>query len=254
MQPRISIITAVYNNERSIRQALESVLGQTYPNIELIVVDGGSKDNTLKIIEEYRPKIHRIISEKDHGIYDALNKGVAAATGDIVGFLHSDDQFASTHAIESIASEFEKGSVDGVYSDLQYVSRAQNTPLIIRHWQSCDFTPSLLKKGWMPPHPTLYLKRTIYDQVGNFDLKYPIAADYDFILRVFKNSDYRFRYLPQVTVQMQVGGASNRNLKKIMQKSSQDYEILKRHGFTAFATLFNKNFGKLKQLIVRKNS
>ena len=253
--PKISIITAVFNGEKNIAQTIESVLGQTYPNIEYIVIDGGSKDQTVEIVNRYRDRIQHFVSERDQGIYDALNKGVALATGEIVGILHSDDLYSSAEVIASVVKRFIETHADGVYSDLVYVKDHTDEEVrIIRYWESCEFNSALLADGWMPPHPTLYLKKSIYEKTGKFNLSFPIAADYDFILRVFKTPGLKFAYLPNVTVHMQVGGASNRNLKKILQKSSQDFEILKQNGFQPTMTLIKKNVSKLKQFISRKNS
>jgi glycosyltransferase involved in cell wall biosynthesis len=253
--PKISIVTAVYNGEQHIAHTLESVLGQSYTNVEYIVIDGGSSDKTLEIINRYREKIAHVVCERDQGIYDALNKGVRLATGDVIGILHADDRFNDQHVLKRIADIFMKEEVDGLYSDLIYIKkttgRADRT---IRYWKSKSFTEKLLRQGWMPPHPTLYLKKSVYNEVGYFNLSYPIAADYDFILRVFKNKNLRFHYLPEVTVHMQVGGVSNRNLKKILEKSSQDYQILHSNGFSPATTLIKKNLSKIKQFISKKLS
>lgn len=250
--PKISIITSVYNGEAHLERAIQSVLAQTYSNVEYVIVDGGSKDGTMGIIERYRGRIHKIVSERDKGIYDALNKGVGLATGDIIGFLHADDTLAHSKVLESIGQKFANENIHGLYSDLNYIRfLPDQTPQIIRYWKSCEYHPRLLAEGWMPPHPTLYLKKSVYDQVGGFDLNYPIAADYDFILRTFKTPGFQFAYLPEVTVRMLVGGVSNRNLKKIYEKSSQDYAILKKQGFSPLFTLLRKNLSKVKQFIER---
>ena len=252
--PKISIITAVYNGEKHIAQTIESVLGQSYTNIEYIVIDGGSTDKTVEIVNRYRNRIQHFVSERDKGIYDALNKGIGFATGDVIGLLHADDTFSGPLTLASIAKIFEGEKADGVYSDLVYIKKDEGKSRVIRYWESCKFELSLLSQGWMPPHPTLYLKRSIYEQVGKFNLNYPIAADYDFILRVFQTKGLKFFYLSEVTVQMQVGGVSNRNLKKILEKSSQDFEILKQNGIAPVSTLIKKNLSKIKQFIVRKAS
>ena len=254
MLPKISVITAVYNNERHIESALKSVLSQTYANVEYIVIDGGSRDRTMDIVRRYQDRIHSITSEPDGGIYDALNKGISKATGDVIGFLHSDDIFASDRTLENVANAFQKQAVDGVYADLNYILETGDHIRIIRHWKSNTFQKAQLKSGWMPPHPTLYLKKSVYDACGTFNLDYRISADYDFILRAFGNPEYRFHYLPEVAVQMRVGGASNRNLKKIFQKSSEDYRILTSHGYQAASTLLFKNLSKIGQFFSRSKS
>lgn len=250
--PKISIITAVFNGEQHISKTIESVLGQTYSNLEYIVIDGGSTDKTAEIIKSYGSKIHCFLSERDQGIYDALNKGIALAKGDIIGLLHADDLFAKNSTLSLIAKQFVETQADGVYSDLIYFKKINEIERqTIRYWKSEPFSRNLLMQGWMPPHPTLYLKKAVFQNVGSYDLGYPIAADYDFILRLFQSADFKFSYLPEVTVLMQVGGVSNRNLRKILEKSSQDFEILKKHGFPATSTLIKKNFSKLKQFLSR---
>jgi glycosyltransferase involved in cell wall biosynthesis len=251
MKPKVSIITACFNSQETIASTIESVLSQTYPEIEYLLIDGGSRDGTLVRIEPYRARISRIISEKDRGIYDALNKGVSLSQGDLVGFMHSDDRFANPHAIERLVETLGAHQADGVYSDLEYIRQEGADEKVLRHWKSCDFHPGLLSRGWMPPHPTLYLKRSVYERVGLFDLQYSIAADYDFILRAFKENHLRFAYLPEVTVQMRVGGASNGSLSRILRKSSEDYSILSRHGLNPVSSLILKNFSKIPQFFAR---
>lgn len=241
---KISIITAVWNNKSTIRDAIESVLSQTYQNIEYIVVDGGSTDGTVDIIKSYGDKITKFVSEKDRGIYDALNKGITMATGDVVGFLHSDDVFADENSVAKIAEAFSENT-DGVYSDLVYTPKNDITK-ILRHWKSRSFTPELLSRGWMPAHPTLYLRREVYERFGSFDLNFRIAADYDFILRVFK-SGINTVYIPEVLYKMRLGGASNRSLKNIISKSMEDYRAIKANRVGELGTLFIKNFSKIGQ-------
>jgi len=245
---KVSIITATYNSEKTIEACMASVLHQSYTDIEYIIVDGGSNAETLKILNttaKQHPNI-RLSSEPDKGIYDALNKGIAKATGDIVGFVHSDDFLANNEVISSIVAAFNMNDVDGVYGDLHYVA-LENTDKIIRNWISKPFVYSLLKKGWMPAHPTLYVKKSIYDKYGVFDLKYNIAADYDFILRIFGQENLSFFYLPKTIVKMRIGGASNKNLKNILQKSKEDYRAIKTNNIGNWITVVLKNVSKLKQ-------
>ncbi|MUU77881.1 glycosyltransferase family 2 protein [Winogradskyella endarachnes] len=247
---KVSIITATYNSQSTIKTCMDSVLSQSYKDIEYIVVDGGSKDETLNYIVEQASKHQNIIysSEPDKGIYDALNKGIAKATGDIIGFVHSDDFLASSTIIQTIVDAFKTENVDGVYGNLHYVA-LENTDKIIRNWISKPFNSSMLKKGWMPAHPTLYLKKSLYDKNGIFDLSYKIAADYDFILRIFKQGHLKFYFLPKTIVKMRVGGASNRSLKNIIQKSKEDYRAIKTNKTGNWVTIMVKNVSKLKQFI-----
>lgn len=245
----VTIITASFNSALSIKTCLDSVVHQNYNDIEYLIIDGKSSDATLKIIKVYQQKFPfiKLISEKDSGIYDALNKGVQLASGDIIGFVHSDDFLEFNDIIYHIVSMTKSENLDGVYGDLQYVDKS-NTKKIIRSWKSCDFKPRLLKQGWMPPHPTLFLKKEVYQKHGIFDLSYRISADYDFLLRIFKDPELKFGYLPKVITKMRVGGVSNQSLKNIIKKSKEDYRAIRINNIGNFLTLVRKNFTKIKQL------
>lgn len=245
---KVSIITAVYNSSKTIETCMDSVLNQTYKDIEYIIVDGGSNTETLNLLNSAANKHQNIklSSEPDKGIYDALNKGISKATGDIVGFVHSDDFLASDTIITEIVAAFKSQNVDGIYGNLHYVA-LENTTKIIRNWVSKPFNHRLLKEGWMPAHPTLYLKKDLYKTYGKFDLSYQIAADYDFILRIFKQKSLKFLYLPKTIVKMRVGGASNKSLKNILQKSKEDYRAMTTNKTGNWLTIFRKNLSKLKQ-------
>ena len=248
----ISIITVCYNSEKYIKTAIKSVLLQTYNDIEYIIIDGGSKDTTISIIKDFEPKFSgrlKWLCEADNGIYDALNKGIEKATGDVIGFVHSDDLLASSEIISKIARIFEEEKVDGVYGDLQYVNK-EDTSKVIRYWKSEAFKPKLLEKGWMPAHPTLFLRKEVYEKHGNFNLNYKIAADYDLMLRIFSDPDLNFKYLPMVFTKMRVGGASNRSLKNIKLKSQEDLRALRSNGIkNPLKVLAYKNFSKLGQFV-----
>jgi glycosyltransferase involved in cell wall biosynthesis len=247
---KVSIITATYNSAATIATCMASVVTQTYKNIEYIIVDGGSEDGTIAAITalaELHPNIS-FNSEPDQGIYDALNKGIARATGSIVGFVHSDDFLADTDVVKCIVDSFKAENADGVYGDLHYVA-FDNTTKIVRNWVSKPFKKKMLKKGWMPAHPTLFLKKQIYDTYGQFNMSYKIAADYDFILRVFQQKDLVFSYLPKTLIKMRVGGASNGSLKNIAQKTKEDYKALKKNHIGGFGTVLLKNITKIKQFI-----
>jgi glycosyltransferase involved in cell wall biosynthesis len=247
---KISLVTATYNCASTIRDCLRSVAEQGHSNIEHIVVDGASTDGTVEILRQEAGRIHRLISERDKGIYDALNKGVARASGEVVGFLHADDVFADAKVLEEIAAAFEDPGVHAVYGDLTYVQKA-NTEQIIRYWKSSAFRPSMLASGWMPPHPTLYLRRELYERFGRFDLSYRIAADYDFMLRVLTRLEGQAVYLPRVLVKMRVGGESNRSLRNIIRKSVEDLRALRSNGVGGLGSLALKNGSKLVQFIRR---
>lgn len=246
---KVSVITATYNSAKSIESCLFSVLNQNYNDIEYVIIDGESSDQTLSILNKFAAEFNqiKIFSEKDSGIYDALNKGISLTSGDIIGFVHSDDFLESNNIIHEIVSMFKSDNLDGVYGDLQYVDKG-NTQNVKRNWTSCKFNKSLLKKGWMPPHPTLFLKKEVYEKHGFFDLSYSISADYDFILRIFNDSELKFKYLPKVITKMRFGGVSNRSLKNIIKKSKEDYRAIISNNIGNFLTLIRKNFSKIKQL------
>lgn len=247
---KISVITAVYNGVETIADAIESVLAQSYPHVELIVIDGASTDGTLAILEQYRDRIAVLVSELDDGIYDALNKGIKHATGDVVGFLHADDLYEGRDVLSDLAKVFADPSIDAVYGDLVYVSK--NRPdNIIRYWRSGKYSPERLKAGWMPPHPTFYVRRSVYEEMGGFDTSFHIAADYDCMLRFLGMGKINCHYIPEVLVRMRVGGESNRSIKNIFRKSLEDYQALKRNKIGGIGALLWKNFSKLPQFFLR---
>ena len=245
---KISVITAVYNRSDTIAEAVKSVHRQTYSNVEHVVIDGASSDGTLAILENLAHEFNDfiLVSEPDKGIYDALNKGLARATGDIVGMMHSDDYFADEMVLESVAAAFADPAIDAVYGDLDYVAK-DNTSRILRHWRSGEYRSSLLSRGWMPPHPTLYLRRSVIERWGGFDTNFRIAADYDAILRYFGQGRIRAAYIPRVLVKMRMGGESNRSLSRIWLKTTEDYTALRRNGVGGFRALLWKNLGKVSQ-------
>ncbi|MGI2186048.1 glycosyltransferase family 2 protein [Shewanella oncorhynchi] len=243
---KVSIITATYNSAKTIRDTLKSLEEQTYRNIEYIIVDGASKDNTLEVIKDNCTRVTKIISEPDRGIYDALNKGIAAATGDIVGFLHSDDLFSSPDAVSNLVAAFMAGDHNAIYADLDYVDK-DNINTVIRHWVSGQFKPSKLQLGWMPAHPTFYMTKAMYDKLGVFCLDFPIAADYDSVLRYFNSGELRAAYLPQVLVKMRVGGASNNSLQNIKRKVKEEITLMRRNGLFFPLALVMKRLTKVHQ-------
>ena len=249
-RPEISIITATWNCAHTLPSCLDAVTNQTYPHREHIVVDGASTDGTVAVLQARQGQLANWVSEPDQGLYDALNKGLRRSTGEIVGFLHADDVYGSPQALAQVAAAFaDDPSVSAVFGDLQYV-RKDNLNHVVRHWQASPFTPSRLARGWMPPHPTLYVRRSWYQRIGFFDTSYRIAADYDCILRLFSQPDFKAVYLPEVLVKMRVGGASNRSLGNILLKSQEDLRALRRARVGAFGglgALAVKNLSKLQQ-------
>jgi len=245
---RISIITATYNSEKTLLDTLTSLENQSYPNIEYIIVDGASKDATVELIKKHCSKISKIICEPDKGIYDALNKGINAATGDVIGFLHSDDLLAYNDALADIAETFEKTGCDAVYGDLEYVSK-HDTDKRIRLWKSGIFSRIKMQLGWMPPHPSFYMKRTCYLEYGNFSLDYRISADYDSVLRYILLQRIAIAYLPKILVKMRMGGISNRSLSSMIAKSREDIHVMKKYRIIWPLALAYKNLSKIPQFI-----
>lgn len=243
----ISIVTAVYNRSSTIADTLDSVQSQTAPNVEHVIQDGGSRDGTLEIIQASAGPGVRVESAPDNGIYHAINRGITRADGDIIGLLHSDDLFAAPDVLEAVRHAFDQ-DVDGVYGDLDYVA-ASDPGRIIRRWRSGSYAPDKLKRGWMPPHPTLFLRREVFDAWGLYDESFRISADYDAMLRWLLKGDVRLAYIPQVLVKMRVGGASNRSIAQIIRKSKEDYQAIRRNGAGGLGTLALKNLTKLHQFI-----
>ncbi len=252
-----SIITIVHNNIKDIEACIKSVLNQSFKDIEFIIIDGGSVDGTLNIIKKYESKIKSelknfvLISEPDDGIYDALNKGIKQSSGEVIGFLHSDDIYPNNDVLNNVASAFEKNKTDSLYGDLEYVDKV-NTYKIIRKWKSGEFSDKKIKSGWMPPHPALFIKKEIYEKYGLYNTLYKISSDYDMILRLlFKNKISTF-YVPEVLVKMRVGGQSNKSIPNIIQKSMEDYSALKSNQIKfPLKALLYKNISKLPQFFLK---
>ncbi len=242
---KISIITVTYNSSKHITSAIQSVLAQSYPNIEYILIDGASTDNTMEIVDQFRNRIQVVSSEKDRGMYDAINKGIALATGDIVGLLHSDDMLEEKDTVANIVECFGASKADFVYGDLMYVNK-RNINQVIRYWKSGSFSRKKLMLGWMPPHPTVYVRRELLQNNGDYDLTFSIAADYDWMLRLLTKK-IKVAYLPKVLVRMRMGGASNKSLGNILVKMNDDLRALHKNSFGGWYTLLFKNLRKLNQ-------
>lgn len=249
MNPKVSIITVCYNSGNTIEDTLQSVINQSYPNIEYIVIDGVSTDNTLSIINKYKDKITTIVSEKDNGIYDAINKGIRLATGDIIANLNSDDFYIDNNVIADVVATFEKDKTDTLYADLYYVD-AIDTNKIVRYWKSKQYKEGLFLKGWMPPHPTFFVKKDVYEKYGLFDLQFKSAADYEIMLRFIHRFKASISYLPKVIVKMRVGGVSNASLKNRIKANKEDRKAWEVNGLKPHAfTLIFKPLSKLLQFI-----
>lgn len=244
----ISVVTATYNSGATIDCCLRSVASQTWPLREHIVIDGKSSDNTLDLVRAAEPRPTKVVCEADDGIYDALNKGIKNASGDVVGFLHSDDYFSHSEVLSTVARAFEDPYVCAVYGDLDFVHK-EDTSRIVRKWRSCVFERAMLKKGWMPPHPTLYVRREWYLRTGCFDSSYRISGDYLSILRLFSHPAFKSVHLPEVLVKMRTGGVSTRSPFNLWLKSREDLRALRACGVGGYRTLWQKNLSKITQLI-----
>jgi glycosyltransferase len=246
--PLISVITVAYQSAATIGDTLTSAAGQRGVRLEHLVIDGASRDDTLARVREHGSHVARVLSEPDRGIYDAMNKGLGLATGDLVGFLNADDVLADEQALARVARAAAAGA-DVVYGDLVYV-QADDLARVQRHWRSGSFSMRGLRTGWMPPHPTLYVRRTLMQELGGFDANLRIAADYDFILRCLSRPGLQVAYVPQVQVRMRAGGVSNRSLTSMKRKSSEDLLALRRSGVGGIGTLLCKNLRKVPQFFV----
>jgi glycosyltransferase involved in cell wall biosynthesis len=248
---KISVITVTYNSAETVEQTILSVLGQTHQDVEYIIIDGGSTDDTLSIINRYGNRISKVVSEKDNGLYDALNKGIALASGEVIGILHSDDFYTRKDILQSYAQIFLKEEPDAVYSDLYYVHKT-NTDKIIRKWKSGSYRHGSFLYGWMPPHPTLFVRRRIYSRYGGFNLQLKSAADYELMLRFIHKQQIRLAYLPVFTVKMRVGGRSNETLGNRLRANREDRLAWKINGLRpGFYTLYLKPLRKIFQFFRR---
>ncbi|MCG9793528.1 glycosyltransferase family 2 protein [Flavobacterium algicola] len=247
---RISVITVCYNRKATMAKAIQSVLDQDYGNIEYIVIDGNSTDGTQEVIRSFVSQITTYVSEPDKGMYDAINKGIALATGDAIGLMHSDDEFYDCTAISKIVAQFEKDiTIEGVYGDGVYVSNDAEERLI-RNRIGGDFSIERVKAGWLPLHPTVYLKKAIIDKYGLYDLNFKIASDTEFLLRYLYKYKIKMSYVNAYIVKMRMGGMST-NAKRAVEVLKEDYQIYKYHGLSALRVVFLKKTIALKQYITR---
>lgn len=247
---KVSIITSCFNREATIAQAIESVLIQDYPNIEYIVIDGASTDNSLQIINKYKKEITTIISEPDKGMYEALNKGIRLATGDIVGLVHSDDFLFAKDTISNIVAAFKKTNADFIYGNGLFVD-PQKTNKVIRNWIGGSYSKWKVRHGWLPLHPTCYIKKSCIDKLGLYDESYKIAADSDFLVRYLYEANLKVYYLNEYIIRMRMGGLSTDN-KRRKKMWEEDIRMYKSHGFNPTLTKFQKMAWKVPQFISAK--
>ncbi len=243
---KISIVTAAYNSAATIKDTIESVLSQDYPNIEYVVADGGSKDGTVEILKSYGDKI-KWVSEKDSGIYEAMSKGVKMATGDVVGIMGSDDFYPDNQAISRVVKAFEDSKADSVYGDLYYVD-AVDTNKIVRNWKSGKYNRERFLNGWMPPHTAFFLKKSAYDTYGLYDTSYQSAGDYELMLRMLYKHNVSSFYIPAVLMKMRTGGNSNASIKNRIRANKEDRRAWEMNGIKPrWYTLYAKPISKIFQ-------
>lgn len=248
---KVSIITVVFNGEQTLRSCIESVLNQSYHDIEYIVIDGKSTDSTPDIVASYGTKVAVFISEKDSGIYDAMNKGIAQATGDIIGILNADDFYDDSTVIKKIVAKLKETRADGIYGDLVYVD-ADDTSLIKRYWRSGEFERKKFLFGWMPPHPTFFVKKASYEQFGTYRLDLGSAADYELMLRFLYKYRLKVAYLPQIVTQMRAGGVSNKTVGNRLKANQSDREAWRLNGLRPYwFTLWLKPLRKVLQFVYK---
>jgi len=248
---KISIITVCYNSAGTLADTLASVREQLYPHIEHIVVDGASSDGSVEIIRTKGQRVATFVSEPDQGICDAMNKGLQLATGDVVGFLNSDDVFAHDDVVSTIAQTMLEPSIDACYGDLVYVSQ-DDTNKVVRYWKSREYQPGLCAKGWMPAHPTFYARRTVYQRHGGFDLSLKLQADFEMALRLLDIGGIRTAYLPEVLVRMRAGGASNASLRNVVQGNLEAAQACRKHGLPGgFRFIAGKILSRIPQFLHR---
>jgi glycosyltransferase involved in cell wall biosynthesis len=245
---KISIITVAYNAASTIKDTIESVLAQENIELEYIIIDGGSKDGTQDIVKGFGTQISKFISEPDNGIYDGMNKGVGLATGEIIGILNADDVYADQNVLSDVVKSFED-STQAVYANLVYVAEG-NLDIVKRIWVSKPYKEGMFKKGWMPPHPTFFVRKEVYEKFGSYSLELKSAADYEFMLRVIHKNKIKLNYLDRVTVKMRVGGKSNASLKNRLKANQEDRKAWKMNGLKpgAFTTI-RKPLSKIGQFL-----
>lgn len=249
---KITIVTVCRNSAATIRDTLESVASQSHQNFEHIIIDGGSTDGTLAVIHEWKKHPIRLVSEPDNGIFDAMNKGIRLATGDVIGILNSDDVYYDSHILENVSMVMSDLSIDACYADLIYVDK-DNVKNIIRYWKSCAFKKGLFSKGWMPPHPTFFACRRVYENYGLFDLNYALAADVELLARFLERFQIHAVYIPRIFIRMRLGGISNNSVVNIIRQNFWIYKAFKKNNIplSPISFLVVKISSRIKQFCAR---
>lgn len=247
---KFSIITVCYNSEQTITDTLKSIASQVNVELEHIVIDGASEDNSLSIVKQFS-HVSKILSESDKGIYDAMNKGIALATGDVLCTLNSDDFYANDDVLAEVAKVFLDPNIDACYGDLVYVKQ-DNTKQVVRFWKSRNYESCSFKSGWVPAHPTFFARKSIYDRLGSFDLNYKIAADFELLFRFIEQNKIKTKYIPEVLVKMRLGGTTNKNLLNILRQNKEIVAVLDKHyaDFSKLDFLFKKLFNRFLQFVL----
>lgn len=246
---KISVITVCYNSQATIERSIQSVVDQQWPDVEHIVIDGGSNDGTLEILERFRPHLASLVSEPDKGIYDAMNKGLARASGEVVCFLNADDQYADPTVLTEVAQQMRMHKLDALVADVGFFKAGEPTRMI-RRYRSDRFSPQKLAWGWMPAHPGFFLKREVAQRVGLFKTDYRIAGDYEFVVRAFHGHQLRYRHLPRVLVHMQAGGASNKGWRAKILLNLEVLRACRENGVsTNMAKILSKYPAKLLEML-----
>lgn len=249
---KITLVTVCYNSAAYIADVLRSVDSQTWPDLEHIVIDGASRDDTLRIVHAHPQPWRRVVSGPDQGMYDAMNKGIRLATGEVIGFINADDFYASPEVLGKVVKALADPSVDACYGDLCYVDQ-KDTTSVVRYWRSSEFRPGLFLRGWCPAHPTFYVRRSAYERFGDFDLQYTIAADVELMMRFMEVHRINTRYIPEVLVKMRIGGKSNRAWSNVLTQNREILHALKGHGLRPSLISFvsGKLFSRGKQFLPR---
>jgi glycosyltransferase involved in cell wall biosynthesis len=248
---KISVITIAYNSGATIESTIRSVISQRHSPVEYLIVDGGSSDQTLAVVQRYTPHITRWVSEPDRGIYDAMNKGIAMSTGEIIGILNSDDYYADDRVLTDVAAMFASTGCEALYADLVYVDR-RDTSRILRTWRAGAYRHGRFRSGWMPPHPTFFVKKSCYDRLGLYNLSLRSAADYELMLRFIHRHGIAVSYLPRIITHMRAGGQSNLSLGNRIRANLEDRMAWRMNGLRpGLFTLTWKPLSKVFQFVKR---
>ena len=252
MPLKISIITVCFNSSKTIADTINSVNKQDYSYLEHIFVDGKSSDSSIEIIEMESTVSKKIVSEKDAGIYDAMNKGIELASGDIIGTLNADDLYENPSVLSEIAKIFEDPTIDACYGDLLYVKEG-NTSQTVRYWKSSEYKIGAFKFGWVPGHPTFFVRRGVYERFGEFNLDYKIASDFEIMFRLIEIHKIKVKYLPKVLVKMRLGGTTNKNISNIIKQNKEIFRVLKNYysDFSLTHFLIKKLLNRISQFLNR---